>query len=86
METVERSGWKLHAYVIMSNHYHLAVETPEPNLVDAMDPFFKQGSQEGHVRRVDSHAWILTFFRWRELIHRHQIPENYRQLDERGIS
>ena len=36
METVERSGWKLHAYVIMSNHYHLAVETPEPNLVDGM--------------------------------------------------
>ena len=33
MGTVERSGWKLHAYVIMSNHYHLAVETPEPNLV-----------------------------------------------------
>ncbi|MFQ3225977.1 MAG: putative transposase [Lentimonas sp.] len=35
-ETVERCGWKLHAYVIMSNHYHLAVETPEPNLVDGM--------------------------------------------------
>ena len=33
-EAVERCGWKLHAYVIMSNHYHLAVETPEPNLVD----------------------------------------------------
>ena len=35
-EAVERCGWKLHAYVIMSNHYHLAVETPEPNLVDGM--------------------------------------------------
>ena len=35
-EVVERCGWKLHAYVIMSNHYHLAVETPEPNLVDGM--------------------------------------------------
>lgn len=35
-EAVERCGWKLHAYVIMSNHYHLAVETPEPNLVVGM--------------------------------------------------
>lgn len=35
-EVVARCGWKLHAYVIMSNHYHLAVETPEPNLVAGM--------------------------------------------------
>lgn len=35
-EAVARCGWKLHAYVIMSNHYHLALETPEPNLVDGM--------------------------------------------------
>jgi len=35
-ETAQRCGWKLHAYVIMSNHYHLAVETPEPNLVEGM--------------------------------------------------
>ena len=35
-EAVDRCGWKLHAYVIMSNHYHLAVETPEPNLVVGM--------------------------------------------------
>ena len=35
-ETVEWCGRKLHAYVIMSNHYHLAVETPEPNLIVGM--------------------------------------------------
>ena len=35
-ETVARCGWKLHAYVVMSNHYHLAIETPDPNLVDGM--------------------------------------------------
>jgi putative transposase len=35
-ETAERCGWKLYAYVIMSNHYHLAVETSEPNLVAGM--------------------------------------------------
>ena len=35
-ETAERCGWKLYAYVIMSNHYHLAIETPEPNVVEGM--------------------------------------------------
>ena len=35
-EAVECCDWKLHAYVIMSNHYYLAVETPEPNLVAGM--------------------------------------------------
>jgi hypothetical protein len=27
-------GW--HAFILMSNHYHLLVETPEPNLVTGM--------------------------------------------------
>lgn len=35
-EACGRSGWVLHAYVIMRNHYHLAVETPEGNLIAGM--------------------------------------------------
>lgn len=35
-EACARSGWVLHAFVVMSNHYHLAVETPEGNLVTGM--------------------------------------------------
>lgn len=35
-ETCERCGWVVHAYVIMRNHFHLAVETPEPNLSAGM--------------------------------------------------
>jgi REP element-mobilizing transposase RayT len=35
-EAVRLNGWRLHAYVLMSNHYHLALETPSPNLVDGM--------------------------------------------------
>jgi len=31
-----RYGWQIHAYVVMRNHFHLAVTTPEPNLVDGM--------------------------------------------------
>lgn len=29
-------GWHVHAYVLMRNHYHLAIETPEPNMVEGM--------------------------------------------------
>jgi putative transposase len=32
----ERCGWLLHAFVIMGNHYHLALETPLGNLVAGM--------------------------------------------------
>ncbi|GAB1487657.1 hypothetical protein MASR2M8_00970 [Opitutaceae bacterium] len=35
-ETCTRYRWRLHAYVIMRNHYHLAVETLEANLVAGM--------------------------------------------------
>ena len=35
-EACAKCGWMLHAYVIMSNHYHLALETPAPNLVEGM--------------------------------------------------
>ncbi len=35
-EVVERNGWLIHAFVLMSNHYHLLLETPEANLVDGM--------------------------------------------------
>jgi putative transposase len=35
-ETCERTGWIVHAYVLMRNHYHLLIETPEANLVDGM--------------------------------------------------
>ncbi len=31
-EAAASFGWRVHAFVIMRNHYHLAVETPEPNL------------------------------------------------------
>ena len=38
-EAVRRTGWLVHAYVLMGNHYHLVVETPEPNLVRGMSWF-----------------------------------------------
>jgi len=35
--TIRKYGWKCHAYCLMTNHYHLVVETPEPNLSDGME-------------------------------------------------
>ena len=31
-EAAERFDWRVHACVVMRNHFHLALETPEPNL------------------------------------------------------
>ncbi len=35
-EAAARFGWQVHAYVVMSNHFHLAVEIAEPNLSEGM--------------------------------------------------
>ncbi|HVU33767.1 MAG TPA: transposase, partial [Opitutaceae bacterium] len=35
-EACEKAGWVVHAWCVMSNHYHLCVETPQPNLVEGM--------------------------------------------------
>lgn len=35
-EACEMTGWRVHAWVLMGNHYHLFIETPEPNLVHGM--------------------------------------------------
>ncbi|MGB6219599.1 transposase [Haloferula sp.] len=33
---MERTGWEVFAWVLMSNHYHLIFKTPQPNLVEGM--------------------------------------------------
>ena len=35
-EACEMTGWRVHAWVLMGNHYHLLIQTPEPNLVAGM--------------------------------------------------
>ena len=32
-EVCAKTGWQFHAYVLMPNHFHWVVETPQPNLV-----------------------------------------------------
>jgi len=35
-EACAKTGWLVHAFVLMGNHYHLLLETPEANLVAGM--------------------------------------------------
>lgn len=38
-QVCEKTGWGIHAYCLMPNHFHLVVETPQANLVAGMKWF-----------------------------------------------
>ena len=38
-EACEKTAWQVHAYCLMRNHFHLVIETPQPNLVTGMKWF-----------------------------------------------
>ncbi|MEO5714155.1 MAG: transposase [Luteolibacter sp.] len=46
-----RFGWRVHAWVLMGNHFHLLLETPEPNLVAGMKWMLGVYSQRWNRRR-----------------------------------
>src|SRR6266404_5512349 len=35
-EACQKTNWQVHAFCLMSNHFHLVLETPQPNLVAGM--------------------------------------------------
>jgi len=47
--TVETYGWRLHAFVLMTNHDHLFVETPDGNLSAGMQ--FLNSNYSGYFKR-----------------------------------
>jgi putative transposase len=52
-DVCERYNWVVHAYCLMSNHYHLLVETPDANLSQGMrqlNGVFKQSMNRKHHR------------------------------------
>ena len=51
-EVVSRLGWICHAYCLMSNHYHLVVETPAPNLSKGMQLLNSIETRCCHHRRA----------------------------------
>lgn len=44
----EMTGWRVHAWILMGNHYHLVIQTPEANLVAGM-----QWLQNAYTRRFN---------------------------------
>jgi REP element-mobilizing transposase RayT len=52
-----KTGWEVHAYCLMSNHWHAVVETPQPNLAVGMrwllgsytQSFNRRHQQWGHL-------------------------------------
>ena len=54
-----RQGWKVHAWALMGNHFHILLETPQENLVTGMKQLLATYSQgwnrakqrRGHVFR-----------------------------------
>ena len=48
-EVCGKTGWMIHAYVLMDNHYHLLTETPQANLVGGMH--WLQGTYTGRYNR-----------------------------------
>ncbi len=57
LEAAEKSNWQIYAYCIMRNHFHLAIATPQGNLVSGMqwlqstfaNRFNKFRKQRGHL-------------------------------------
>ena len=66
-EAIRRFGWRLHAYVLMGNHYHLLLETPEPNLSRGMHRlnsmycqlFNNRYERVGHLLQGRFHAILI---------------------------
>ena len=42
-QTCRRTGWQIHAYCLMDNHFHLVVETPRGNLSTGMQIIAESG-------------------------------------------
>ena len=47
-----KTGWQVHAYCLMSNHFHLVVETPKANLVAGMKWFLGTYTSRFNRRHV----------------------------------
>jgi putative transposase len=76
---VMQQGWVLYAFCLMGNHYHLLLETPEPNLVKGMrrlngvytQAFNRRHHRVGHVFQgryksilVDKESRLLELCRY----------------------
>jgi REP element-mobilizing transposase RayT len=75
-----RTGILIHSYVLMTNHYHLLIETPEPNLVAGMQWFQGTYTQRFNTRhRLSGH---LFQGRYKAIPVEAERPEYFRMASE----
>lgn len=74
----DRTGWRLHAYVLMTNHFHLLLETPEPNLVVGMKWLLGTYTQRFNLR----HRMVGHLFqgRYKAIPVSGEEPEYFRRV------
>jgi putative transposase len=65
-EACAKSDWVLHAFVIMRNHYHLALETPGGNLVAGMQ--WLQGTYANRFNKLRAERGHLFQGRYKALL------------------
>ncbi len=65
-EACGKTGWRVHAWCLMSNHYHLAVSTPNANLVEGMR--WLQGTFATRFNRLRDERGHLFQGRYKSLI------------------
>ena len=65
-EACGKTGWRVHAWCIMSNHYHLALSTPRANLVDGMR--WLQGTFSVRFNRLRKEHGHLFQGRYKSLV------------------
>jgi REP element-mobilizing transposase RayT len=70
----QRLGWRVHAWVLMGNHYHFLVETPEPNLVRGMREL-QQGYTQ-HFNRRHGLSGHLFGGRYKAILIDEHVPEH----------
>ena len=65
-EACTKAGWRVHAWCVMSNHYHLALETPPGNLAEGMR--WLQGTFAIRFNRLRNERGHLFQGRYKSLV------------------
>ena len=65
-EACTKTGWRVHAWCLMSNHYHLAISTPRANLVEGMR--WLQGTFATRFNRLRQERGHLFQGRYKSLV------------------
>ena len=65
-EGINKFGYRLHAYVLMSNHYHLLLETPNANLSKIMH--YLNGSYTAYINKKRDRSGHLFQGRFKAIL------------------